>query len=57
MADQVNHCNVTMPEQMFPIMQIGKGRETRCDIPQFGLRRLREREELSAERRMQSVDP
>jgi hypothetical protein len=37
MAGQVTHYNVTMPEQCFPIIPIGKRRETRFDIPQFGL--------------------
>src|ERR1700723_3957648 len=27
-----------MPERCFPIVPTGKRRETRCDIPQFGLR-------------------
>jgi hypothetical protein len=43
MAGQVIHYNVTMPEQCFPIIPTGKRRETRCDIPQFGLRRRGER--------------
>jgi hypothetical protein len=44
MASQVIHCNVTMPEQMFTVVPIGKGGETRCDIPQFRLWRRGERE-------------
>ena len=38
MAGQVIHYNVRMPERCFPIVPTGKRRETRCDIPQFGLR-------------------
>jgi hypothetical protein len=53
MAGQVIHFNVKKPERRFPIIPIGKRRETRFDIPQFGLHW--ERDGFSAERRVQTV--
>jgi hypothetical protein len=50
MAGQIIHYNVTMPERMFPIMQIGKGRQTKCDIPQFDYGGVGNVRGLSAER-------
>jgi hypothetical protein len=37
MAGQVIHFDVKKPERRFPIIPIGKRKETRFDIPQFGL--------------------